>query len=83
MRVVRSGDGERAFEEAYRERGEAGALEDVARRSAARGRLEEVEVCLARLRRIGAPGVDDLEAELHAVVRSVRAHPSYGSKRAS
>lgn len=82
MRVVRAGDAERAFEEAFRARGETGALMDVARRAASRGRVDEVEICLDRLRAMNVPGTDDLEAELHAIVRCVRSHPSF-SLRAS
>ena len=81
MKVVRAGQAEKAFEEAFRQRGEAGTLIDVARRAASRGRSEEVEVCLARLRILRSPGVDDLSAELRSVVRCVHSHPSYSSSR--
>lgn len=53
------------------------ALVARAYRAARRGRIEELELALARLRAIGPVDIGEVEIQLHGIARAARAHPSY------
>jgi hypothetical protein len=82
MRVVRSHDAERAFEEALGSRDEVTALVSVARKAATGGRETEVLLCLEKLRTLAPAHADALSEELYELLDAVRSHPSFGSRRA-
>lgn len=82
MRRVRATEAEKAFEEAWSRRDEVTILVEMAQKAASRGRLDEVEICLARLYLIAPERVEKLAEELQALADCVRSHPSYRDRRA-
>ncbi|HVE91058.1 MAG TPA: hypothetical protein VNE62_01980 [Actinomycetota bacterium] len=52
-------------------------LVDRAILAARRGELEELEVCLAKLRQAAPTTARELEDKLRGIARCVRSHPAY------
>lgn len=66
-----------SFDETNAEVDGMSALLEEAYKAARAGRLEDLELHLARLRAAGGLRARGLGEELYAIARCVRAHPSY------
>lgn len=78
MQMVRSFEAEEEFEKAW---DEVSILVRLAREAARRGRLQELEGHLVKLRALVPHRAEDLGRELEALARCVREHPARGARR--
>ena len=82
MKLVRSQDTVRVFEDALRPRADAHQLIEDAERAARRGDLARLDECLESLASFAPRDLQLLADELHAIVRCVGRHPARGALKA-
>lgn len=76
MIAYRAFDAERAFEEARQARDGVETLVRMAYAAARRGRVSEVDACLATIARLDPGRSEEIGDQLRELARCVRNHPS-------